>query len=283
MSSLKPLEKKYIEDLLDVPSGYVLDYSNATFAELFRQTVGIEIYDEKYATNGGSKGKRLRAFWEIESDTFVGLVLNELLEVWKYGQRKKKLSDDTSEYAECLKIVNRIRGKKTVKAPQSKPVKEATEDSFLRQEFSKVDLTLLKLDPQFEVVIKQRIDEIEKSLKSEAALATIFLCGSTLEGLLLDVATKNPKGFNTSKSAQKDSEGKVRPLHEWTLNSLINVAHEQEFIGLDIKKHSHSLRDFRNYIHPRQQASERFNPDRHTAEISWQVLQGAIAGLSGKR
>jgi hypothetical protein len=30
----------------------------------------------------------------------------------------------------------------------------------------------------------------------------------------------------------------------------------------------YDLKDFRNYIHPRQQAAQAFNPDKHTAEIS---------------
>lgn len=111
----------------------------------------------------------------------------------------------------------------------------------------------------------------------------IFLCGSSLEGLLLDAATKQPQQFNTAKSAPKDKDEKVRPLHDWSLESLINVAHEVGLISLDVKKFGHSLKDFRNYIHPRQQAAQGFKPDEHTAKISWQVLQAAIADLSGKR
>jgi hypothetical protein len=61
------------------------------------------------------------------------------------------------------------------------------------------------------------------------------------------------------------------------------VAYELKYIQLDIKKFSHDLRDFRNYIHPRVQAIQNFNPDKHTAEISWKVLQATIASLSGLR
>jgi hypothetical protein len=141
----------------------------------------------------------------------------------------------------------------------------------------------LNIDAQLQSVIEQRIDEIHLSLKSEAALATIFLCGSTLEGLLLDAATKQPQQFNMAKSAPKDREDKVMPLHAWSLESLINVAHEAGLLSLDVKKYGHALKDFRNYIHPRQQAAQGFKPDQHTARISWQVLQAGIADLSGQR
>ena len=100
---------------------------------------------------------------------------------------------------------------------------------------------------------------------------------------MLDLASKNAQKFNSSKSALKGKDDKVRQLHDWSLDNLINVAYEEGFIELDIKKYSHDLKDFRNYIHPRQQAIQRFNPDKHTAKISWQVLQATIASLSGQR
>ncbi len=161
--------------------------------------------------------------------------------------------------------------------------KEFTENDFLKQEFSQIDISLLKLDYSFEEIIKQRLNEIELSLNSGASLSVIFLCGSTLEGLLLNIATQNPQKFNTSKSAPKNGDGKVKQLNEWTLDSLINVSYAVGVIKLDIKKFSHTLKDFRNYIHPKQQASQNFNPDKHTAEISWKVLQATIANLIGDR
>lgn len=131
---------------------------------------------------------------------------------------------------------------------------EKTENDFLKQEFSKIDISKLSLDNSFKKVIQQRLEEIQKSLQSEASLSVIFLCGSTLEGLLLHVATQNQKKFNISKSAPKDKDGKVKQFHEWTLDNLVNVSFEVDIIKLDIKKFSHVLKDFRNYIHPRQQA-----------------------------
>ncbi len=99
----------------------------------------------------------------------------------------------------------------------------------------------------------------------------------------MDIATKDPQIFNGAKGAPKNKGGQAKPLYEWTLNSLIDVSYETGLIKLDVKKFSHAVKDFRNYIHPRQQASQNFNPDIHTAKICWQVLQAAIADLSGNR
>ena len=80
MSSLTEIEKRYFEELFGMRSGYVLDFSDTTFSEFFRSTVRVDIDDPKYG--GTSKGKRLRSFWEQETDALVGKVLGEMLKVW---------------------------------------------------------------------------------------------------------------------------------------------------------------------------------------------------------
>ena len=271
MANLKPVEKKYFEDIFGMGSGYVLDYTNDTFAELFRNTVGIDIYDNKYAFNGESKAKRLRVFWERESDEIVGKILEELLEIWKYDQEKAGETVNHNICKKGLKIVYRLLGKHYDDDVEK-------EEDFLKRDFE-INLSQLNLTSGLSDIIEQRITEIQICLKNNASLAVIFLCGSVLEGLLLDFATKYPQKFNTSRSAPKNKEGKIKKFHEWTLNDLINVAHEIGFLGLDVKKYSHSMQDFRNYIHPYQQMVSKFTPDEHTAQISWKVLQAAIADL----
>ena len=271
MANLKFNEKQIFEKLFD-RGGYVLDFSNRTFTEFFND-FHIDIDSSKYQIYGTSKMKRLRAFWDNENNKIVGEVLESLLEIANNID-----AIDQKDYKLAKQYINRLLGKEaTFKSEQ----KELTEDDFLNKEFEKIDITLLNLGSQVDI-ITQRIEEIKKCLSSNASLSVIFLCGSTLEGLLLNLATQNQKKFNTSKSAPK-KDNKVKQFHEWSLNDFINVAHEQNFIGLDIKKFSHALRDFRNFIHPYQQMSLQFNPDQHTAKISWQVLQATIANLSGDR
>jgi len=62
MSSLTYLEKRHIEDLLGMGSGYALDFSNRTFQNFFEDAVQINIYDQKYEKNGTSKVNHFRAF-----------------------------------------------------------------------------------------------------------------------------------------------------------------------------------------------------------------------------
>jgi len=101
-----------------------------------------------------------------------------------------------------------------------------------------------------------------------------------LEGVLLGVASTKPKDFNTAQASPKNKDGKVLPFHDWKLANFIDVSCELHFLDEDVKKFSHALRDFRNYIHPYEQMVSGFDPSPHTAEICWKVLQAAISQLS---
>ena len=61
------------------------------------------------------------------------------------------------------------------------------------------------------------------------------------------------------------------------------MANDIGLLQQDVKTFSHGLREFRNYIHPEQQMSSGFKPDKHTAELCFQTLKAALAGVSGER
>lgn len=167
----------------------------------------------------------------------------------------------------------------TVKAPE--PEKE--EDTFLNREFNDLALDTLGLESAIAKTLTFRVAEIERCFTADSPLAVILLAGSTLEGLLLGCATQFPREFNTSTSSPKDANGKVKPFYEWTLASLIDVARDVGLIEHDVQKFSHSLRDFRNYIHPFEQVASGFSPSMHTAKISLQVLKVAITQVGANR
>lgn len=151
-----------------------------------------------------------------------------------------------------------------------------SENDFLSREFTNVDLRALKLENAITDVLQHRFKEIEKCFSSGSPLAVILLAGSALEGILLGLAIQHPRQFNSAKSSPKDSSSKVKPFHEWSLSGFIDVAKELGLIQNDTHKFSHSLRDFRNYIHPFEQMSSGFFPREHTAKICLQVLRAAI-------
>ncbi len=80
MSTLTPVEKRRLERLFGMKSGYVLDFSNRTFEEFILDVVRIDIYDTKYDYGSGSKANRLRAFWSEEPDHLTAKLLRALVD-----------------------------------------------------------------------------------------------------------------------------------------------------------------------------------------------------------
>jgi len=275
MAQLKYTEKMLLENLLGMGGGWLLDFNNASYAAFFRDQ-GVEIDEKRFFKYGESKAKRMRAFWEIADDTTVGRVLQSLYE---YIDEIDPEGAGGPVEDKHRAIAGRLLGI----APQQDSKNIPNENEFLRTDFGEIDVSKLLLDAAIENAIQQRLDEIQVCMKFGAPLAAVFLIGSTLEGLLLNMATNEPASYNRAAAAPKDKNGKVRQFQEWKLSDLINVSSEVRKIGEDVRKFSDALRDFRNYIHPFEQAQSRFDPDIHTAEISWQVLRAAIADLSGER
>jgi len=254
-------------------SGYVLDFSNQKFSQFFKDTIQVEIHHQKYAIYGESKARRLRAFWEIEPDPIVGRLLMELLEIWEY-ENKTQATENTT-YTKCKEIAERLTGE-TKREPE-------TVENFLVRKIELPSLGKLNLDPTVTSILEGRLREVEQGLRAKTALSVIMMSGSLLEGALLGVALQRPSDFNRMGSSPKDKMGKVRPFHEWSLAQFIDAACDLKILKLDVKKFSHVLRDFRNYIHPYEQMASGFTPDMHTAEICFQVLKAALADLGKTR
>lgn len=274
MSGLKMVERVCLEDLFDMSGGYVMDFSNRTFGEFFRESVNINIYSDKYSFNGESKARRLRAFWEIEPDVLVGKVIAELMEYWRYF--KQNPNAQHIEFSKnAAKMIERLSGKPNVP-------KNSGQD-FLDKEFGPLVLRNISSAGPLVSILEARVAETLRCFSANSPLAVIFHCGSILEGLLLGVAISSPKEFNQASISPKDKDGNVKQFHQWTLAQLIDIACELGHLKLDVKKFSHALRDFRNYIHPYEQMSAKFDPDMHTAKICLQVLKAAAASLGEKR
>ncbi|GGS09980.1 hypothetical protein GCM10010169_63440 [Micromonospora fulviviridis] len=112
MSRLSIADKTFLEAVLAMSGGYVLDFTDGSFADLFAD-INIDIYDsEKYSGFGRSKANRLRALWKNGSDAEVSAALGALAD---YIEAKKSVSglreDITDEQIAKLRtIASRLGG-----------------------------------------------------------------------------------------------------------------------------------------------------------------------------
>ena len=117
MAKLTSIEKLKLEKIFDMASGYVLDFSNRTIQEFVFENTGIDIYDEKYNYFSGSKAKRLRSFWDQESNYITSKLLSSLLEYWRSQKIITEAGISETEqvlYEECLKIAEKLKQESTV-------------------------------------------------------------------------------------------------------------------------------------------------------------------------
>ena len=129
MSSLTDIDKRYLEKILNMGSGYVLDYTDATFDGFFARH-GVSIHGQKYQTYGTSKDKKLRSFWEQEPDTLVGQALSEMLDSYEAACDLDGEEVDGTVLEKARGVVARLLGK-----PQKTKPKNTVKD-FLYQEFT---------------------------------------------------------------------------------------------------------------------------------------------------
>lgn len=100
-------DKRLLEEFLGMGSGYVLNFSDRTFGAFCGEAVDIDIHSDKYLTHGTSKVKKMRSFWEIESDYLVGQLLNALID---YAEESSRgfTADDRKLAERCREIATRL-------------------------------------------------------------------------------------------------------------------------------------------------------------------------------
>jgi hypothetical protein len=122
MSDLTAVEKRKLEKFLGMSSGWVLDFSDRSFAEFVQDSTGRNIFDSRYEYKSNSKANRLRAFWQKEDNATVGKLIKDLLDI----------SEDAGPTKEvCRLIVSRLLN--GAQQPTSSPVTESSQPSQVRR------------------------------------------------------------------------------------------------------------------------------------------------------
>jgi hypothetical protein len=109
MPNIRSIDMMVIDDVFDMGSGYVLNFSDRTFAQFFAEELNIDIDDPVYTKSGTSKAKRLRCFLQTVDKATVVRTLNAL---WEYREvvRQRTRCEDRLENAhgQLLAIINRL-------------------------------------------------------------------------------------------------------------------------------------------------------------------------------
>jgi len=113
MSNIRPIDMMLIDDIFDMGGGYVLNFSDRTFAQFFAEELNIDICDPVYARTGNSKGKRLRCFLQtVDKPTAI----RTLKSLWEYREALHQHSGAVGKVVEnvhgrFLELINRLEGR----------------------------------------------------------------------------------------------------------------------------------------------------------------------------
>lgn len=112
MPNIRSIDMLFLDDLFGMGGGYVLNFSDRTFSRFFAEELNCDVDDPAYASDGRSKGKRLRCFLQTVD---VPTVVRSLKALWEYREavRASDSEPETVENAEgrLLELINRLEGK----------------------------------------------------------------------------------------------------------------------------------------------------------------------------
>ncbi len=155
VADLDNATKRKLESIFAMAGGYVLDFSNASFADFVRTAIGIDPYEQYQPA---SKAVLLRTIWHKEPMALVAKLNLELLEHWRIG--KQFTNEEPTAFESMLYEELKAQFATLIESTDA-----ATTD-FLAKDFGQVDLALLPRPLTSQAVVEARLREIEACQKA---------------------------------------------------------------------------------------------------------------------
>jgi len=130
-------------------------------------------------------------------------------------------------------------------------------------------------DSALRTIIERDYAEIQRAYISECWKSVIILCGGAIEAILADLLISNETAAKATKSAPKNSD-----ITRWDLSNLIDVAVKLSLVSAGVEKLSHSIREYRNLVHPGNELRNKLRFDAEEAKIAVEVLNIVHRDLS---
>lgn len=213
--------------------------------------------------------------FEYDPDTLVGdleLIAAEGLLEWKPtpkgSGRRYQITQRTLDAVD--NDFHRPRQQDILYVPSSAP---AFDFSFIT---SADDRTLIERD----------YEEVRKCFGASSHKATIVLCGSIVEALLLAHLTYDEQSAMQAAATLYRKKELRREVHklgleEWSFYELISVAAEMSVLNpKDTKQLAQQLKDYRNLIHPGLEKRKGIEPSEGRALAAIALLRLIVEALS---
>ncbi|MBN8956877.1 MAG: restriction endonuclease [Rhizobiales bacterium] len=218
-----------VEELFQPPGkpGYVLDFSDRTFAIFFAEELNVDIDDPAYAVNGTSKLRRFKCFLQAVDKA---IAIRTLKAAWEYREAKRAQwqQEEKVHNAEgrFLQLIARLEGSEAADGG-SKP-----KPAFDRAKFSELQAALMdlsKIDPAprgfaFEKYLKRLFDAFDLGARASFRLVGEQIDGSFVlnsETYLLEAKWHNePTGIGDLHAFH----GKLEEKASWTRGLFVSYS-----------------------------------------------------------
>ncbi|MFC4854619.1 hypothetical protein [Actinophytocola glycyrrhizae] len=143
-------------------------------------------------------------------------------------------------------------------------------------EFEQRLRTLVRERSTAEALVR-RAAETRIAEQGGAHTLAIIGIGSVVEGLLLAFLLENDSQLKQKGFVDKQGRS-VRPERAG-MELLIDTAHRSGWIQLDAKNFMHTVRDFRNFVHPRKVWDEQPEFDEDSIRLCWAPVHALLNDL----
>ena len=226
MANVRQIDFILLDDLFEMHSGYVLDFSNKTFAAFFAEELNIDIDHPAYQERGTSKANRLRCFLQKADAASASRTLRAL---WEYREatRLARGREESVPKAEgrFLELLSRVEGRPS--QPAEKPAAAFDREKVLQLtgEFS----AMMGMDPQargyaFEKFLKSLFTFYGLEARGAFRLRGEQIDGSFVLGAetyLLEAKWQNPQ---VSIGELHGFHGKLEQKAAWTRGLFVSYS-----------------------------------------------------------
>ena len=185
---VRTMDMPVLDKVFAMEDGWVLNFSNRTFAEFFREELRVNIDDPSWAVQGRSKAKRLRYYLRRANRKTTLDTLNAL---WEYREASSVTQDypelDDTVRAAFFGIIERLGGTRPIRPGASSASAESRIDAKAALALADRLLQVSTLDPQprgyaFEKFLKGMFDAYGLSARASFRLVGEQIDGSFASG-----------------------------------------------------------------------------------------------------
>ena len=221
-ASIRTMDMPILDEVFVMGDGFVLNFSNRTFADFFREELQVDIDHPRWEAQGGSKAKRLR-YYLRQADRRAALdTLNAL---WEYRQ----ISDVTYDYPKLdntvrdafFRILERLGAPPQSHAGSSTTPSQPSIDAGAASSLADRLLQVSKLEPQPRGYAFEKFLNDMFNVYGLSARASFRLAGEQIDGSFAlgdDIYLLEAKWTNAlvDAAALRSFNAKVEDKAKWS-------------------------------------------------------------------